>query len=139
MMYTVNPGYPMTPFTVGTSTASPMQGGGGMVAVPTATPGPQQCQPQVVMLPGGGGMVAAQTVTPGSVGSTSQVVMMPVSGALAYPPEIVPPPAYVATPEPTETVYQASQVDMPQSSRHGGYTRLTNQEVHYSMTYMLTR
>ena len=118
-MYTVDPGYAVNPFPVGTSSTSPMQVGSGMVAMPTATPGPQQGQPQMV-----------------TVGSPPQVVMVPVSGSLAYPPPQGPTP--VATPATMATVYQPPLVETPQSPGHGGYTRLTNEEVHYGVNYLLT-
>lgn len=100
MMYTVNPGYTMTPFPVGGPVAVPMQAGGGMVAMQTVTPESHERQPQIVIVP--------------------------VSGALGYPPHLVQDP----TSEDMTAVYQPQQVETPESSRHGGYTRLTNEQVH---------
>ena len=114
-MYTVNPGNAMNPFPVGTSTTFPMQNGGGMVAVQAATPGSQQVQPQIVMVPvsgAGAGMVTTQTMPAGSLGSPPQVVMVPVSGALAYPPQLVHAPTSNAILEPTATAHQPRQVEM---------------------------
>ena len=100
MMYTVNPGYTMTPFPVSGPAAGPMQAGGGMVAV--------------------------QTVTPGAQGGQSQMVIAPVSGALGYSPQLV----QVDTSEAMTTVYEPQQDEITQSSGRGGYIRLRNEQVH---------
>ena len=108
MMYTVNCGYTRNPFPVGASTASPMQAVGGMVAVHTTTPGLQQVQPQMVMMPvseAGPGMFTPKNVTPGSVGSPPQVVMVPVVRRINYPPQA---PTNVLT----ATAYQPRQSEM---------------------------
>ncbi|XP_078382698.1 uncharacterized protein LOC144665335 [Oculina patagonica] len=99
MMYTANPGYAMTPFPVGVPAAVPLQADGGMVTMQTVIPGAQAGQPQMVVIPVSGG-----------VSTQSHLV------EVAAPSNM------------TATVYQPPQVEIPQSSRHGGYMRLTNEQ-----------
>ncbi|KAL9961006.1 hypothetical protein ACROYT_G029882 [Oculina patagonica] len=99
MMHTANPGYAMNPCPVGVPAAVPMETGGGMIAVQTVTPVPQTGQRQMVVIPVSGG-----------VGTQSHLVDVDSSGDM------------------TTTVYQPPQGDIPQSSRHGGYMRLKNEQ-----------
>ena len=55
-MYTANSGYVMTQGPGGVPMAVPMQAGGAMVAIQTVSPGTQQGQPQMVMVPVSGAM-----------------------------------------------------------------------------------
>ncbi|KAL9961008.1 hypothetical protein ACROYT_G029884 [Oculina patagonica] len=89
MMYTANSDYAMTPFPVGVPVAVPMQAGGGMVAMQTILPGAQAGQPQMVVIPVSGG-----------VSTQSHLVEVAASGNM------------------TDKVYQPSEVEIPQSSRH---------------------
>ncbi|KAL9970395.1 hypothetical protein ACROYT_G022765 [Oculina patagonica] len=50
-MYTANTGYVMTQAPAGVPVATPMQAGGGIVAVQAVTPGAQEGQLQMVMIP----------------------------------------------------------------------------------------
>ena len=74
-------------------------------------------------------MIALQTVMPESPKHQTQMVMVPISRAMGYPPQLV----QVAKPGPINAVYKPLQVDIPQSSGNGGYTRLTNEQVHVSL------
>ena len=70
MIYTANTDYVMSQ---GGHVAIPMQGvGGGMVAVQTVTPGAQEGQPQMVIVP-----------VSGAVGYQPHLVQVATSGALA--------------------------------------------------------
>ncbi len=99
-MYTANTGYVMTQGQVGPAVAIPMQAAGGMVAVQTVTPGAQEGQPQMVMVP----LSTAGVNRP-------QLAQAAPTEALAtgYQPQLV----QVASAEATATAYQPVQVDKP--------------------------
>ena len=99
MIYTTNTGYIMTQGPGGAPVAIPMQGGGGMVAV--------------------------QTVTPGAQGAQSQMVMVPVSGAEGYQPQLV----QVAPAGAMATGYQPEHVEMPPAYAQGQYVAQQNEQV----------
>jgi len=73
----------------------------------------------VVPMQAGGDIVPIQTVTPGPQGGQPQMVMVPFSGMVGNQPQS----AQVATSGAMATNYQ------PRAPRHGGYTKLENEEV----------
>lgn len=81
-MYHPNSGYVMTQGPGGVPMAVPMQAGGGMVAVQTVTPGAQEGQPRMVMVPVSSAMGNQHQYVPqvapyGATGYQPQQVEMP--------------------------------------------------------------
>ena len=89
-MYNPNSGYVMTQGHGGVPMAVPMQAGGGMVAAQTVTPGAQEGQPQMVMVPFSSAMghqhqYVSQAAPYGASGyQPQQVEMPPVRGQGQY-------------------------------------------------------
>lgn len=98
-MHTANSGYIMTQGPGGVPVAVPMQSGGGMVALQTVTPGSQEGQPQMVLLP-----VSVAD------GNQPQLVQVDPYGTMA-------------------SGYQPQHIDMPPSYEEGQYTTQQNQQV----------
>lgn len=101
MMYPANPGYAMAPFPAVGPVAGPVQAGGGIGSVQTVTPAGHGALPQMVVVPVSGGM--GNQPQP-------QFVQVPTSGAMT-------------------TAYQPQQFVIPPTSGHGGYTRMSNEQV----------
>lgn len=133
MMYTTNTSYGMGQLPIDGSAAGPMQSSGGTVTLQTVTPGPQGSQPQFVMVPVSGGVGTqpqyVQVATSGAMTTGHQ----PISVPLGYPPQLV----HVSTAGTMTTINQPQQVDMNQTSGHGDYSRLTNEQVHVCLVFSL--
>ena len=126
MMLPANTSYGMGQFPIGGPVAGPMQASGGTVTLQNVTPGPQGPQPQFVAVPVSGGVGTqpqfVQVATSGAMTTGHQ----PISVPLGYPPQLV----HGSAAGNMTTVNQPQQVDMTQTSGHGNYSRLTNEQVH---------